>query len=466
MLLQDLKDKKILILGFGREGIDTYLALRRLFPAKILAIADKKTFGEFDSKTQKLFFKDKNLEVFLGKDYLGKIGEYDLVIKTPGISPKALGGFGTKPPSALNAFTSQTEIFFDNFPGLIVGVTGTKGKGTTASLIYEILKQAGLKVFLGGNIGKPVLQYLLKAKPQDIFVYELSSHQLQNLKKSPHIAIFLNLFQDHLDYYKNTKEYQKAKANIAKYQTKNDFLIFNFDDKAVKTLALKNQAKKISFSSKTLLTTFERSLEKCYQLKGNFNFSNLRAALKVAEIFKVKPEIIKKAVRNFKGLPHRLEFVGKFKGIEFYNNSMATIPTATIEDLKTFHNKPISLIVGGSDKGSDYTDLAKEILKSSVKNLIILGQGTGEKILKELEEKMSEGSPPRNLSSALGRAALRHFFQANSMQEAVKICFEQTPKNGVCLLSPASASFNLFKDYQDRGEQFVKFCLKIGADRR
>lgn len=448
MDLKSIKDKKILILGFGKEGIDTYLALRKMFPAKILGIGDRKELENYELRIRNLITKDKNLKLYFGKNYLNKIGDYDLVIKTPGISSKELGKFDFQGSKKSNfkkpSFTSQTEIFFDNFPGFIIGVTGTKGKGTTASLIYEILKQAGLKVFLGGNIGKPVLQYLLKARPDDIFIYELSSHQLQNLKKSPHIAVFLNLFEDHLDYYKSQTEYEKSKASITLYQTKNDYLIFNSQDKKVKQIAQKSKATKIPFSLKTPTTAVERLLKNYYRLKGDYNFLNLRAALKVAEIFKIKPEAIKKAVKNFKGLPHRLEFAGKFKNIEFYNNSMATIPTVTIQDLKTFSNKPIALIIGGSDKGSDYTELAKEVLKSSVKNLIILGQGTGQKILKKLEGINFKGR--KEISS----------FQAQTMKEAVKICFEQTPKNGVCLLSPASASFGLFKDYKDRGEQFIK----------
>jgi len=289
---------------------------------------------------------------------------------------------------------------------------------------------------------------LLKAKPQDVFVYELSSHQLQNLKKSPQIAVFLNILQDHLDYYENSQEYEKAKANITLHQTKNDYLIFNSLDKKVKQIANKSKAIKIPFSSNTQLTPFERSLKKCYGLKGDHNFLNLRAALKVAELFKVKPDIIKMAVKNFKGLPHRLEYIGKFQGIEFYDNSMATIPQSTILDLQTFNGKEISLIVGGSDKGSDYNELAKEIIKNSVKNLIILGQGTGQKILKEFEG---------GVKLLPGRREELNSFQTGSMKEAAKICYEQTPKNGVCLLSPASASFNLFIDYKDRGKQFKKY---------
>ena len=444
-MLENLKDKKILILGFGKEGRDTYFGLRKLFPNKFLGIADQNKFSIFNFQFSKLLKNDKNVKLHLGENYLNAVGEYDIIIKTPGISQTALGALGTKKPSAI---TSQTEIFFENFPGIIIGVTGTKGKGTTSSLIYEILKKAGLKVFLGGNIGKPVFQYLLKAKPQDVFVYELSSHQLQNLKKSPQIAVFLNILQDHLDYYENSQEYEKAKANITLHQTKNDYLIFNSLDKKVKQIANKSKAIKIPFSSNTQLTPFERSLKKCYGLKGDYNFLNLIAALKVAKIFKVEPNAIKTAVKNFKGLPHRLEYVGKFQGIEFYDNSMATIPQSTILDLQTFNGKEISLIVGGSDKGSDYNDLAKEILKTSVKNLIVLGNGTGQKII----EFCHSGGD----SSLVAQNDKCHFFQVKSMKEAVKICYEKTPKNGVCLLSPASASFNLFVDYKDRGEQFKK----------
>ncbi len=427
-LIRQLADKKILVLGFGKEGIDTYLALRKLFPAKIFGVADKKEIGEYDVKTQKTLLKDKNLKTYFGKNYLTKAGEYNLIIKTPGISPKEFNL-----PSA-----SQTEIFFDNFPGITVGVTGTKGKGTTSSLIYEILKAGGLKVSLGGNIGKPVFQYLLKAKPNDIFVYELSSQQLKNLKKSPQIAVFLNILQDHLDYYKNQAEYEKSKANITLYQTKNDYLIFNSQDKKVKQVAQKSKATKIPFSLAKKSNVFKIISQKDINLRGEFNLLNIIAAIEAAKIFKIENKFIKQGIKNFKGLPHRLEFVGKFKGIEFYDNSMATIPQTTILDLKAFSNKPISLIVGGSDKGSDYKELAKKISKSSIKNLIILGQGTGQKIIKELKNKKQD------------------IFQVQTMQEAVKTCYQKTPKNGVCLLSPASASFNLFKDYKDRGEQFIK----------
>lgn len=452
MKLSKLENKKILILGFGKEGIDNYLALRKMFPAKVFGIADKKELGNFELRIKNLLTKDKNLKLHLGENYLYKIGEYGLIIKTPGIPRKELNPFLNGDGKSLTPspqITSQTEIFFDNFPGIIIGVTGTKGKGTTSTLIYEILKQAGLKVYLGGNIGKPVLQRLMTLQQaqgeNSVFVYELSSHQLQNLKKSPQIAVFLNILQDHLDYYKSQTEYENSKANITLRQTKKDCLIFNSQDKKVKQIAQKSKAIKIPFSLAKKNSLFKIISQKDINLKGDFNLLNIIAAVETAKLFKIENSAIEQAIKNFKGLPHRLEFAGKFKGIEFFDNSMATIPQTTILDLKTFKNKPISLIVGGSDKGSDYKDLAKEILKSSVLNLIILGKGTGQKILRDIDIQI------RNKKAKL------NFFQAQTMKEAIKICYKKTPKNGVCLLSPASASFNMFKDYKDRGEQFRKY---------
>ena len=213
-LKEELKNKKILILGFGREGQDTFKFLRKLFPKKEIGIADQK----FD------------------KNYLKKLKGYDIIVKTPGIPFKLLR------KCDFRKVTTQTEIFFKNCPGQIVGVTGTKGKSTTSFWIYQALKNGGLKAHLVGNIGKPVLSSLLKAREDDIFVYELSSHQLYNLKKSPHIAVLLNIYPEHLDYYRNFREYVGAKANIAKYQTKKDYLIYNCRDPLVKKIAQKIQS--------------------------------------------------------------------------------------------------------------------------------------------------------------------------------------------------------------------------------
>ena len=398
MKLEDLKDKKILILGYGKEGKDTYKALKTLFPKKKIAISDQ----------NKIFQKGE--KIFFDKDYLNNLNDFDVIIKTPGIPIEKV--------KTKKIVTTQTELFFDNFKGLIIGVTGTKGKGTVSSLIYHILKKAGLKVSLGGNIGRPVLEKLLKTKGDDIFVYELSSHQLQTLKQSPQIAVFLNLYPDHLDYYRNKEEYFKAKENIFKYQNVNDSLIYN------SKLNLKTKAKKIAFDK--INKSFETNL------KGEFNQLNIKAAFCVAKLFNIKDSIIKEAIKEFKGLEHRLEYVGKYKGIDFYDDSMSTIPEVTIKALEALIETD-TLIFGGSDKGSDYSLLERKI--KNIKNIIILGKGTGDKIKREK-------------------------IIVDSMKQAIELAFKVTKK--VCLLSPGSASFNLFSDYKERGDLFKKWVKHYG----
>lgn len=408
--LNELKDKKILILGFGREGRDTFLFLRKLFPKKKIGIADEKDLSHiFRGRT-------KRAMVHSGKNYLKALKDFDVIIKTPGIPFKKI------PRVALGKITTQTEIFFDNCPGKIIGVTGTKGKSTTSFFISQVLK----KSHLVGNIGKPVLTFLLNAKKpacrqagDDIFVYELSSHQLYNLKKSPHIAVLLNIYPEHLDYYRNFKEYILAKANITKYQSKEDYLIYNLKDPLVKKIAQKSKAQKIPIQGKY------------YQL-------NMAAAKAVAEIFKVP------MVKKFKFLPHRLEFIGKFKGIKFYNDSLSTIPETCIEALDFLGDNVQTLILGGFDRGLSFKKLGQRIAKSRVKTLILFPT-TGKRIWQEIKSV---------------RERFSHYF-AKNMKEAVKLAYQHTDKRKICLLSPASPSFGLFKDYEQRGDLFKKFVKML-----
>src|SRR3989344_6837125 len=411
MKLNQLKDKKILILGFGREGQDTFKFLKKLFPRKKIDIADQK----FD------------------KNYLEKIKNHDVIIKTPGIPFKKLPGLHP------GKITTQTEIFFDNCPGMIIGITGTKGKSTTSYWIYQALKKGaplkgrasprkgrGLKAHLVGNIGKPVLTSLLKAKKDDIFVYELSSFQLTNLKKSPHIAVLLNIYPEHLDYYRSFKEYVSAKANITKYQTKNDFLIYNSEDPLVSGIAKKSKAKKIP-------------------IQGKYYELNRAAAKAVAKIFKVLvPE-------KLKFLPHRLECLGKFKGIKFYNDSLSTVPETAIEALDFLGENVQTMILGGYDRGLDFKKLAQRLSESQIKTLILFPT-TGKRIWLAL----------RLASLAQGKRPPRRFFVHN-MKNAIRLSYQYTQKDKICLLSPASPSFGIFKDYAERGETFKKFVKKYGT---
>jgi UDP-N-acetylmuramoylalanine--D-glutamate ligase len=440
MKLEILKNKKILILGFGKEGKDTFEFLNKIFPGKDFGIADKDKNCKLQIEDSKL----RKIRWYLGENYLKALKEYDVIIKSPGI-PIHL-------PEVERAFkegkiTTQTEIFFENYKGKIVGITGTKGKSTTASLIYKVLKEGGLKVYLAGNIGKPVLNYLISSKEDEIFVYELSSHQLYNLKISPHVAVFLNIYPEHLDYYKDFNEYLMAKANITLWQTENDFLIYNFKDKNVKEIAEKSRAKKIPI--KDYSNVFKNIGIKKIPFYGRFYGLNVACAIEVGKIFGVKKDKIKKAIEKFKPLPHRLEYIGKFKGIDFFNDSLSTIPQTTIAALNFLGDKVQTLILGGYDRGLDFKKLAKEILRRKIENLILFPE-TGDRIWREILEQVKD-------DSQLPKAIL-----VQNMKDAVKIAFEITKRGKICLLSPASPSFGLFRDYKERGDLFKKYVKYYG----
>jgi UDP-N-acetylmuramoylalanine--D-glutamate ligase len=441
LLWQNWYGVKILVLGFGKEGIDTFRFLRRVFPKKVIGIGDR------NQNVKAQMSNVKKVRWHLGKNYLKTIKNYDVVIKSPGVSPKVIAPYLQRKSSSAKGYggqriTSQTEIFFENCPGKIIGITGTKGKSTTTFLIYEILKEGGLRAHLVGNIGKPVLNLLLSATPKDVYVYELSSHQLHNIKKSPHIAVLLNIYPEHLDYYKNFNGYKNAKANIARHQKKNDFLLFNAKDKEVSQIAKKSKAKKIP-------------------IKGEYYSLDREAARAVGKIFKIPSQKIEKAIRDFKGLPHRLEYVGAFKGIKFYNDALSTIPETTIAALNLLGNKVETIFLGGFDRGLSFKNLAKKILRSKIKT-IILFPTTGEKIWNTF--RVAEFPPHRTRSGAglgQGKKLPKHFFVDN-MRDAVKLAYKHTGNGKICLLSCASPSFSIFKDYKEKGNLFKRYVNLYG----
>ena len=438
MLIDKLKDKQILILGFGREGQDSFLFLREKFPEKSIGVADQKEFEELSPEAKLLLNKDRKVVLYFGDSYLKQLNKYDVVIKSPGIPPHVLGPYLKKH----QILTSQTNIFFANCPGTIVGITGTKGKSTTASLIYHVLKE-GLahRVHLVGNIEQPVLQFLAGAGKDDVFVYELSSFQLENATQSPHIALFLNLYPEHLDHHGSFKAYAKAKANITKFQTAKDYLIYNEEDPEVSRIAASSKAQKLAF-------TPARSEQQLFA-------ASIQPAYLVAKLFSIPKEKVEKALKTFEPLPHRLELVGTRKGIVFYNDSLATIPEATIAALDILGDKVATLIVGGYDRGIKFPKLAARILQSSVRNLILFPT-TGELVLKEIEA----------LRKKEGSGKVPNYFRVQSMAEAVELSFQHTPKGHICLLSPAASSFNLFRDYKHRGDEFKNWIAHYGKKKR
>lgn len=400
---------KILILGFAREGQAVLDYYQKHFPNIQVDTADQKD----------------------GENYLEKLKDYDVIIKSPGIPylPEI-----KKAKEAGKIITSATQIFFDLFKGIIIGVTGTKGKSTTSSLIYEVLKTGGVDVYLIGNIGKPALKYLDQLSNDSVVVYELSSFMLEGLDKSPHIAVITNLYPEHLDHHESFEDYVKSKSNIAKYQIEKDYLIYNEDNAEVISIAKTSKAQKIPYGR-------QEAVNRKGNLLGEHNLLNTIPAILIGGLFNIPQEKISEAIANFKPLPHRLEFVGEFKRVKFYNDSLATIPQATIEALNALGEDVETLIVGGFDRGIDYSVLGEAIAQSQVKNLILFPD-TGEKIWDTVKLKIE--NPQLKIQK----------FHTSNMKEAVEFAFKHTSPDKIVLLSPASSSFNLFKDYADRGEQF------------
>lgn len=449
-MLEKYKNKKVLIAGFGVEGRATFEFLKKHgIKADIADVVDEDAFFEANPglKNEKVIF-------ILGKKYLDLAKEYDVVFRAPGISPLT--------PELLSAsqkgteVTSQIKIFLDLCPAKTIGVTGTKGKGTTSSLIYGILKAGDKDAYLGGNIGVPAISLLDQLGKDSIVVLELSSFQLMDLKKSPNIAVVLNITQDHLDYHESREEYVEAKSPIVKYQTADDFAVINTDYETSREF--KKEAK-----AKTYEVSIQNEVEKgCYvgknneiilrtkdteekiaslpelQLRGRHNLENVCPAVAVSYIAGVDLDAIKKAVREFKGLEHRLEFVAEVEGVKYYNDSFATTPETTIAAISAFH-EPIILIAGGSEKGSDYTQMGT-VIAEKVKTVFLIG-GTAE----EIKSKILCVNPS---------ADIREGF--TDMDELVSRASEAAKMGDVVVLSPGCASFGLFENYKQRGELFKK----------
>lgn len=412
----EYRNKKVAILGYGIEGIDAEKYLKK--KGALTKVLDRK----FD------------------ESYLKSLNSFDVIVRSPGVYrylPEII-----EAEKNGSVVTSAINIFFQNCARKIIGVTGTKGKGTTSTLIYEILKKDGRDVYLAGNIGIPYLSLLSKIKKETIVVLEISSFQLIDMVASPNISVVLNVTEDHLDWHKDKKEYIDAKRNIVKYQSLSDFAVINADYKTSKSFAKNTKAKVIFFSKNELEKKYKDGLS----LRGKHNLENIAAAVSVSKIFKIRDEVIVDALRSFKGLEHRLELAGEVRGITFYNDSFATGPQPTIAAIKSF-KEPETLILGGSDKGLNYNELGKVISKAeNLKTIILIGQ------IKDIIKRSILKFGYKGRLIELGKI---------TMDEIVKRAYKETPKGGVILLSPAAASFDMFKDYKDRGNQFKKAVKEL-----
>ena len=465
--LRDFPKYKILIVGLAREGESTYRFLRSLFPALRIGLADQKSLQDLSPSLQKAVQDDNYIKLYLADEFPQEPGDYNLIIRSPGI-PLDLSLLREARLKGVE-ITSQTKIFFENSPGKIIGVTGTKGKSTTSSLIYHILKTNHQPVELVGNIGRPVLSVFshsfVLGQKTSLYVFELSSHQLADLSTSPSIAVFLNLYPDHLDFFTTLENYQRSKLNIARYQTAKDYLIYNLDNLALNQLLPDMRGRKFSFSLQDKEANcfiadekiFYREGEKVEEimpledvpLKGRFNVQNVIPAVIVGKILDLSTEQIRQAIKTFQPLVHHLMFVGTFQGIDFYDDSNATIPEATIQALEALSPKIGTLILGGSSKGLSFDLLAKTILRKKIPVLILFPE-TGKTIWQAVLKYGGKGPLPKH-------------FWADSMEKAAQLAYRQTKPGRICLLSPASASFSLFQNYKERGELFQKWVKKLSS---
>ena len=403
-----LEDRKILIAGYGREGKSAERLIQRLMPEADYFIAD----GNEQIAT----------EAAKG---------YDLIIKSPGVPMRVMGGVEC---------SSLTDLYLQVYGDMTIGVTGTKGKSTTASLIHHLLPGS----ILAGNIGIPLFDILDELKEDSIVVAELSCHQLENIHRGPHIAVLLNLFQEHLDHYENYMGYKMAKMQIALKQQAGDHFFYCTDNEElnllVKSYELRVKSELHPYSIKNIADE-ERDLLAVCHLEGEHNRSNALVACRVAALITSQPiSSFSSQLSTFTGLRHRMEKVGCYKGITWYDDSISTIPAAAIAAVKAL-GRVDTLILGGFDRGIDYQPLVDFLTEHPIENIVFVG------------------AAGRRIHSSL---IIHHSsLIEDDYTKIVPWCAEVTPQGGVVLLSPAAASYDAFKNFEVRGDFFREQIMKL-----
>ncbi len=439
-ILRRLENKKILLLGYGREGQASLALIREVLPEANLTVADM--------KEQIL---PEGVSGIFGKDYQKSLWNYEVVVKSPGIVLE------DKSPEILSRVTSQTELFLAAYRDQVIGITGTKGKSTTTSLIWHILKSVYPDTLLMGNIGIPAFSLAEKVGEKTIMVYELSCHQLEYTRVSPRIAVLLNLFEEHLDHYGTKEAYFDAKRNICRYQREGDLYFCNIlqKDDVPGVKARRFTMEQTEHSSSADLQIAGREVrfdghilplkEECTQLEGIHNLYNIGAAYGVCRQYGVSDEQFVEALFTFSPLPHRLQKVGVYGGVTYYDDSISTACETAIGALNALSGQGVgSILLGGMDRGIDYESLCRYLMACPQDNprYLILMPDSGLRIGAELKKM---GFAPERL------------IQTDGLKDAVARAKELTPKGSVCLLSPASASYGFFKNFEERGDQFQKY---------
>lgn len=444
---ESINGKNITVIGIGISNLP-------LIKYLVAAGADVTACDAHDAEWLGDNYKvccELGVKTMLGDGYLDNITD-DIIFKTPGmrIDNPALEAAQKRGARV----TSEMETFFELCPSHIIAVTGSDGKTTTTTLIHEMMRRAGYKTWLGGNIGKPLLSEVDNMKEDDYVILELSSFQLHTMKYSPEIGVITNLSPNHLDWHKSYKEYIEAKTNIFNYMARNNRLILNADNRDSFALVPKVRAELKLFTRKGTGDIYLRDGSIYYgrdrvldiediKIPGMHNVENYMAAIgAVYEL--VGTDVIEAVAKEFGGVPHRIELVRTLDGVRYYNSSIDSSPNRTINTLNVFPEKVI-MIAGGKDKGIPYDELGKPIA-DHVKTLILIGATSG-KIKESLE--------------ATGRSSEVEVIDAASYEEAVNTAREKAHSGDVVLLSPASTSFDMFRNFEERGNLFKKIVNEL-----
>ena len=413
LILNRLRDKSVLILGFGREGRSSLAFVKKYMPEAVVAVADKNPMDGVKHS---------------GARYLEAIYDYDVVIKTPGISLKDVDTKGVE-------ITSQTDLFLSQFHAQTIGISGTKGKSTTTSLIYHLLKESGHDAILTGNIGIPCFDVMEQIHEDSIVVYELSAHQLEYVHNAPRVGVLLNVFEEHLDHFGTFERYRQAKFNLLRFMGEDDFAVVH-DSLMMETLGL--GVNSVVFSQ----MEFDID-EEALPVLGPHNLLNVKAALCACEAYGIDAREVIPHLYTFKPLEHRLEPVGTFGGVTFVNDSISTIPQAAIAACQTLGRVDF-LLLGGFDRDIDYTPLVDYMMEHPVPHLLFTGKA-GERMMTMM------GNVPSNKVSY------------STMEEAFDYLAGNAKSGDVCLLSPAASSYDQYKNFEERGAKFKRLAQRFGS---
>lgn len=443
-LLNHLKthyaDAKILVLGMGREGLSTAKLLLEQGIGKQVSIADQKPFDSLVAQAQALI-RQYEISGYWGDSWLEKLSTFDVIFRSPGVSP-----FNPDFQSHLTreqTVTSQTNEFLSVFGSQTIGITGTKGKSTTSSLIYTVLKTIHPDTILLGNIGKPAFESIAQVTPDTKIVYELSSHQLLDVSASPHQAVILNLYREHFDYYPSFDTYALAKANIIAFQKAQDIAYLADDAPVLNYFSGEGLGTKVLFGggSRALPEQAKTWLTK----HPGINKLSVHVLIAIAQNENMSVAQLFESLADFSGLPHRFEQIGVFAGRECINDSLATIPEATIAAITACGDKSGCLLIGGFNRGQTYESLILHIAASNFHTIIAMPE-TGWTLLE-----------------SLGNQTQKNTIKVNNLAEAVQQAFAVTKAGEVILLSPAAASFNAFADYAQRGDAFKTLVKEMST---